>query len=86
MKDNSYALKHPETDDILKKYITDTDYIDERAFFANTPTQAKPRLDIQLLPTRSIDLYVKWDKTEFTYLKEDETISTLNDKPLKLVD
>ena len=36
--------------------------------------------------TSSIGLYMKSDKTEFFRLKQDSAISTLNNKPLKLVD
>ena len=36
--------------------------------------------------TRNISLYVYSDKTEFMCFKQDGGISSLNDKPLKLVD
>ena len=35
---------------------------------------------------RGIGLYVNADKTEFLCVKQDETISTISGKPLKLVD
>ena len=64
--------------------ITDTDYTDDLALL--TLAQAKSLLHSLEQAARDIDLYMNSDKTEFICFHQDDTISSLNDKPLKLVD
>ena len=52
---------------------------------ANAPAQAESLLHSMEQPTRTIGVYMK-DKTESMRFKQDDTLSKLKDKPLKLVD
>ena len=58
----------------------------DSALQANTPTQAKSLLYSLELVARSIGLFIDLVKTEFMCFKHDRGISSLNGKPLKLVD
>ena len=62
------------------------DYAADLALLANTPAQAKSLLHSLEKAARGIGLYVNSDKTEFMCFKQDGDISTLDGKPLKLVD
>ena len=64
--------------------MTDADYIDDQALLTNTSAQAESLLHRLEQAARSIRFYT--NKTEFMCFKQDEDISTLRGKPLKLVD
>ena len=55
-------------------------------FLANITVQAESQLYNLEQAERGICLYVNTVKTEFMHFKQDDAISTLYDKPLKLVD
>ena len=65
--------------------MMDADYADDLALLTKTPTQAELLLHSLEQVAGGIGLYVKVNKTESIYLKQG-AISTLSDKPLKLVD
>ena len=65
--------------------VTDKGYTDDVALFANTPVQAKFLWNSLKQAARSIGLHVSTNKTKFMCFKQGSTISTLCDKPLKLV-
>ena len=62
------------------------DYADDIMLLANIPTQAKSLLHSLEQAAGGIALYVNTNKTEYTCFKQEGAISTLNGKPLKLVD
>ena len=66
--------------------ITDADYTDDQVLLANTPVQAESLLYSLEQAAIGISLHMNSDKTGFMCFKEDGPISTLNGKPLKLVD
>ena len=66
--------------------MTDVDNADDLALLTNTPAQAKSLFHSLEQAARCISLHVNADKTEFMCSKQDGAISTLNVKPLKLVD
>ena len=63
----------------------DTDYADDLALLTNTQTQAKCLLQSLEQATRGIGLFVNSDKTEFKCFNQDDTFSSLDGEPLKLV-
>ena len=65
------------------KTITDADCADDQVLLENIPAQAKFVLHSMDQAVRSIGLYLNSDKTELMCFN---IISSLNDKPLKLVD
>ena len=52
----------------------------------NIPAEAEFLLQSLEQKVRGIGLYVNSDKTEFMSFNQDDTVSTLNGKPLLLVD
>ena len=66
----------------LPESITDPYYADDLALLANTVAQ----LHSLEQAARGNGLYEKLDKREFKCFKQDGAISTINGKPLKLVD
>ena len=66
--------------------ITDTNYADDIALLANTPTQAESLLHSLEQAVGGIDLHVNTDKTEYLCFNQEGIISTLNGSSLKLVD
>ena len=61
-------------------------YANDRVLLANTPAKAESILHSLKQATRCIGLILNVDKTEFMCFKQDRAISTLNGKPLKLID
>ena len=61
-------------------------YANDQALLANTSAQAKSLLHSLKQVTKVIDLYMNTDKTEFMCFRQDDAISTLNNKPLELID
>ena len=66
--------------------ITDTDYTDDIAFLANTPTQAESLLHSLKQAASGIGLHVNTNKTEFMCFNWRGELSILNGRSLKLVD
>ena len=59
---------------------------DDQALLANTPAQAESLLHILGQAARDIGLYMNSDKIDFMCFNQDGPISSLNFKPVKLVD
>ena len=68
------------------KTIIDANYIDDLALLINRPAQAESLLYSLEQAAGSTDLYMNVNKTEFMCFKQKGAISTLSDKPLKLMD
>ena len=83
-KENDFTLKKKDKKKTTET-ITDADYRDDLTLLANTPAQSESLLDRPEQAASGIGLNVNSDKTEFMCFKQDGTISTLNDEPLKLV-
>ena len=66
--------------------ITGTDYADDLALLANTPTQAKSLLHSLEQAVGGIGLHVNAEKTAYMYFNQKGDISTLSGGSLKLVD
>ena len=66
--------------------FTDTDYTDDIALLANSPTQVKSLIHRLKWAAGSIGLHVNADKTEYMCFNQRGHISTLKGGPLKLVD
>ena len=69
-----------------RETITAVDCVSDLALVTNTPAQAESLLHSLEQAARCIGLSVNPDKTELMGFKQDDAISTLNDKPLKLGD
>ena len=59
-------------------------YTNNLVHLANTPAQAESLLHRMKQAVGGIDLYVNYNKTEYTCFKQKTGISILSDKPLKL--
>ena len=70
----------------LTKTIIDADYTDDLTRLTNTPAQAESLLHSLEQAAKDIGLYMNSDKTKFMHFNQDNAISSLNDKSLKLVD
>ena len=66
--------------------ITGAYYADNLTLHKNTYALAKGLLHSLEQAARGISLYVNSDKTEFICFVQDRAISTLDNKPMKLVD
>ena len=66
--------------------IIEADYTDNLERFLLTPAQDKSLLYGLEQAAKGIGLDVDSDKTEFMCFKQDDTVSTLDGKPLKFVD
>ena len=66
--------------------IMDADNADDLTLLAYRLVQIKFLLYSLEQTARGIGLCMNSDKTEFMCFKQDGTISTLNDKPLELID
>ena len=64
--------------------ITDTDYRDDIALLANTPTQTETQLHNLERAAAGIGLHVNAHKTEYMFFNERGHILTLECEPLKL--
>ena len=64
----------------------DTDYADDRALLANTPTQAESLLPAPGYAAGGIDLNENTNKMEYMCFNWEGAILTLNGSPLKLID
>ena len=71
---------------IPTKSISDTDYADDIALLANTPTPTKSLLHSLEQAAGDIGLLMNADKTEYMCFNQEGDISTLSGSSLKLVD
>ena len=86
MKENSFELAKERSRRYPTQTITDTDYGDDIALLANSPTQTKSLLPSLEWAADGIGLHVNTDKTEYVCFNRRGNISMLKDGPLKLVD
>ena len=86
IKENGFILKIARSRWYPAKTLMDTDYTDDIAFPANTPTQANSLLHRLEQAAGGISLHVNEDKTEYMCFNQEGDISTLNGGSLKLVD
>ena len=86
MKDNSFKLTKERSRRHPAQIITDADYVDDIAFLADTPAQAKTLLHSLERAAAGIGLHVNADKTEYMCFNQTGDISTLIGSSLKLVD
>ena len=63
--------------------INDADYADDQAYHANTPAQAGSQLHNLEQAARDTGFYLNSDKTAFKCFDQDDTIFSLNGKPMK---
>lgn len=68
------------------KIITDADYADDLALFADTTAKAELLLHSLEKAASGIGLYVNADKTEYMSFKQDGDIKSLANKPIQKVD
>ena len=66
--------------------VTDTGNADDLMLFENSPYQTESLQRSQEQAAEDISISVNANRTEDTGIKQKNTISTLNGKPLKLVD
>ena len=86
MKENGFKLAKERSRRYPAKTITDTDYTNDIALLANTPTQAETLLHSLEQTAGRIDLHVITDKMEYMCFNQRGNISTLKGGPLKPVD
>ena len=86
MKENGFKLTKERSRRYPAQTITDTDYANDIALLANTPTQAEILLHSLEWAAASKDLHVNVHKTEYICFNQRGDISTLNSNSLKLVD
>ena len=80
MKENSFTLKRARSKRYSAETITDTDNTDDLVLLVKTPAQAE---SLPEQAAKGIGLYLN---SEFTRFNQEDAISLLNGKPLKLVD
>ena len=86
IKDKGLTLKKAKSRRYPAQTITDADYADDLALLADTPAQAQLLLHCLERTARSIGLYVNSEKTEYMCFGQYGDISTLDNRPLKLVE
>ena len=86
ISENGFELKKKRSRRYPAKTITDTDYADDIALLANTPSQAETLLHSLERAAASIGLHVNAHKTEYMCYNQIGNISTLDGTALKLVD
>ena len=86
MKDNGFKLTKERSIIYPAHIITDADYADDLALFANTPGQAETLLHSPKRAAAGIGLNVNADKTEYMCFNQRGNISTLSGSSLKRVD
>ena len=85
MKENG-STKKARSRRYLIEFISDVDYADDLPLITNGPSHAKSLLHSLGQAARGISLYVNSDKTELMCFNHYDAISSLNGKPLKLLD
>ena len=86
MKGTSFKLTKERSRRYPAQTITDADYANDIAFLANTTAQAETLLACLERVAGSFGLHVNADKTEYMRFNQKGDISTLKDRPLKLVE
>ena len=86
MKENGFKLAKERSRRYPAQTITDADYADDIALLANLPAQAESLQHSLERAAGGIGLHVNADKTEYVYFNQRGDISTLKNRPLKLVD
>ena len=76
MKDNCFKLAKERSRRYLAQTITESDYVDDIALLANTPTQAETQLHRLERAAANIGLHVYADKTEYMCFNQRGDIST----------
>ena len=86
MKDNGFKVTKERSRRYPAQTIADTDYANDTALLANTPTQAETLLhSLEWVPA-GIDLHLNTHNMEYMCFNQRGDISTLNSSSLKLVD
>ena len=85
-KGNGLTLQKPRSRRYPSVHITDADYADDLALFADTVTQAESLLHGLEKAAKGIGLQVHADKTEYMCYKQDGQITSSSGKDLKKVD
>ena len=86
IRENGFELTKKRSRRYPAKTITDADYADDIALWANTPNQAETLLHSLERAAAGIGLHVNAHKTEFMCFNQKGDISTLDGTSLKLVD
>ena len=86
IRENGFILKKARSRWYPAEIIMDTDYADNIAFLAKTPTCAESWLHNLEQTARDISLYMNTNKMEYICFNQEGAISTLNSGPLKLID
>ena len=68
IKEDGFPLKKTRSKQYPTETMTDEDYPDDYALFANAPTQTKSQLHSLGQTAGGIILYMKADKTEFIHV------------------
>ena len=85
-KDLGFTLSEQISRRYPAKHITDADYADDLALFANTIASATTLLHRLENAAQDVGLYVNAGKTEFIKYNQQGSIHTLSGDPLKAVD
>ena len=85
IKENGFKLTKERSRRYSAKTFTDADYADDVALLANTSAQAESLLHSLERATAGICHHVNAHKTEYMCFNQTGDISTLNGRPLKLV-
>ena len=86
IKENGSKLKKARSRQYPAETITDADYADDLVLLANTLTQAESLLHSLEQVAGGIGLHRNTNKMKYMHFKQEEAISTLSGKLLKLVD
>ena len=86
IKENGFTLKKAKSWQYPTETVSDADYSENLALLTNAPAEAESLVHSLEQVVENISFYVNTNKTEFTCFKPKGVISTLNNKPLKLVD
>ena len=85
-KRKQFHTKNQRSTQYPTETMIDTEEKGNLSLFTNTPTQAKFLLHNLKPAAGGIGLYMNANKIEFMCFKQEVAISTLNSKPLNLVD
>ena len=89
MKENGFTLKQ-KIKARSRRYPTETnpdvDYADDLVLLGNTPAQSESLLNSQEQATKGFGLCGNSNKTDIMSFNQNDTISLLNDKTVKLAD
>ena len=86
VQENGFTFKKARSRRYPTKNMADADYADDLVLLANTPAQTESLLHSQEQAAGSNDVCTSTNRIEFIWIKQEEPISILSGKPLKLVD